>query len=130
MTDVTRPMTAEEIAAVREECRFASSICADDVECLLATIDARDACIAELTARAEEAEAALMQAFKDDGLAQERELRLARERDRLWEALQKIAMFDDTYANARLRNTGSYSEFDEPSSVRVARAALSQGGDQ
>lgn len=39
-------------------------------------------------------------------------------------ALTKIASFDDSGANYRLRNTGSYSLFDEPGAVQKAREAL------
>jgi hypothetical protein len=40
------------------------------------------------------------------------------------EALERIAAFYDTGANAHLEKTGSYSLFDEPGSVRTAREAL------
>jgi chromosome segregation ATPase len=49
---------------------------------------------------------------------------LQSERDRLREALEKIAAYDDTGAEANLKATGSYSSFDEPGSVQRARAAL------
>lgn len=39
-------------------------------------------------------------------------------------ALEKIAAYDDTGANARLKATGSYALFDEPGSVQTAREAL------
>ncbi len=39
-------------------------------------------------------------------------------------ALTKIAAFDDVRANERLAQTGSYSSFDEPGSVAMAREAL------
>ncbi len=44
--------------------------------------------------------------------------------DALVSALREIAAFDDEGANARLVKTGSYSSFDEPGSVQIARAAL------
>ena len=40
-------------------------------------------------------------------------------------ALTLIAAFEDEAANEHLAFTGSYSAFDEPSAVRIARAALS-----
>lgn len=40
------------------------------------------------------------------------------------EALEAIASFEDKSANMHLRLTGSYSCFDEPNAVRLARAAL------
>lgn len=43
-------------------------------------------------------------------------------------ALNSIASWNDTGANERLKNTGSYSAFDEPGSVSEARAALTDGG--
>ena len=42
----------------------------------------------------------------------------------LMDALIKIAAFTDTGANAFLDRTGSYSCFDEPGSVEIARAAI------
>jgi len=39
-------------------------------------------------------------------------------------ALERIAAFDDEDASAHLEKTGSYSLFDEPGSVEIARAAL------
>lgn len=39
-------------------------------------------------------------------------------------ALQKIACFDDDGADRHLSATGSYSMFDEPGSVKIARDAL------
>ncbi len=39
-------------------------------------------------------------------------------------ALRDIAAFDDKRANAHLEASGSYSSFDEPCSVSLARAAL------
>lgn len=44
--------------------------------------------------------------------------------ERLREALRKIAAYDDAAANAYLRATGSYSTFDEPGSVEMARGVL------
>lgn len=44
----------------------------------------------------------------------------------LVEALEQIAAFDDEGANKHLEATGSYSSFDEPSSVRIARSMLSR----
>lgn len=41
-------------------------------------------------------------------------------------ALEQIATFNDHAANARLEATGSYSAFDEPGSVQIARAALAK----
>jgi hypothetical protein len=41
------------------------------------------------------------------------------------DALEKIAAFDDRHAQKRLDETGSWSGFDEPGSVQIARAALS-----
>lgn len=41
-------------------------------------------------------------------------------------ALRKIAAYTDTLANARMAATGSYSAFDEPGSVQIARAALGE----
>ena len=38
-------------------------------------------------------------------------------------ALERIACWDDP-ANHRLELTGSYSDFDEPASVQIAREAL------
>jgi len=48
----------------------------------------------------------------------------AAEIERLREALTVIASYDDKGASARLANTGSYSAFDEPGSVEIARTAL------
>ncbi len=39
-------------------------------------------------------------------------------------ALTSIADFDDALANAHLEKHGSYGGFDEPGSVKTARAAL------
>jgi hypothetical protein len=44
--------------------------------------------------------------------------------DALVAALEAIASFDDEGANERLEQTGSYVLFDEPGSVKIARAAL------
>jgi hypothetical protein len=40
------------------------------------------------------------------------------------EALREIAAYNDEYGNERLARNGSYSAFDEPWSVKIARAAL------
>lgn len=40
--------------------------------------------------------------------------------------LRMIACFDDVGANAHLERTGSYSRFDEPGSVQIARALLKE----
>lgn len=40
--------------------------------------------------------------------------------------LKKIACFDDKLANHHLETTGSYSCFDEPGSVRIARDILAE----
>lgn len=48
----------------------------------------------------------------------------AREILRLRAFLKKIAALDDEWANRKLEATGSYSSFDEPASVELARAAL------
>ena len=45
-------------------------------------------------------------------------------------ALKKIACFDDMLANDRLATNGSYSGFDEPGSVEIARAALAATEDK
>jgi hypothetical protein len=42
----------------------------------------------------------------------------------MYAALKKIAQYDDEGANARLAATGSFSAFDEPGSVEIARKAL------
>ena len=44
----------------------------------------------------------------------------------LTEALAKIAAFYDEAASRHLTHTGSYGAFDEPSSVEIARRALSE----
>lgn len=44
----------------------------------------------------------------------------------LLEALEEIAAFNDRAANAYLKQTGSYSLFDEPGSVQIARAAIAK----
>jgi len=44
--------------------------------------------------------------------------------ERLEGALREIASFNDKDASEHLERTGSYSLFDEPGSVEVARAAL------
>lgn len=40
--------------------------------------------------------------------------------------LKKIACLDDKAANERLYLTGSYSAFDEPGSVKIAREILQE----
>lgn len=52
---------------------------------------------------------------------------LERENARLRNALEKIAALNDDSANSYLSLTGSFSSFDEPASVEIARAALQQG---
>lgn len=52
---------------------------------------------------------------------------LAEENERLHSALHIIASYGDKGANERLRATGSYSSFDEPGSVELARLALEAG---
>ena len=47
------------------------------------------------------------------------------EKERLAGALTEIACFDDEAGNRRLAAVGSYGLFDEPGSVSIARAALS-----
>jgi hypothetical protein len=42
----------------------------------------------------------------------------------LRDALTRIASFDDKGANEYLEATGSYSRFDEPGAVKIAREAL------
>lgn len=44
----------------------------------------------------------------------------------LREALEQIACFNDEGANRWLEKSGSWAGFDEPSSVQIARAALSR----
>lgn len=44
------------------------------------------------------------------------------------DTLIEMAAFDDTRASNHLAATGSYSWFDEPSAVRVARAILAEKG--
>lgn len=44
--------------------------------------------------------------------------------ERLRNALIKIAAVDDMLANDRLATNGSYSGFDEPGSVQIARETL------
>lgn len=41
-------------------------------------------------------------------------------------ALNSIACFDDEGGSQRLTNTGSYSGFDEPGSVRIAREVVAK----
>lgn len=43
----------------------------------------------------------------------------------IWDALVRLAAYDDEGANAYLRRTGSYAMFDEPSAVALARRVLS-----
>jgi hypothetical protein len=50
-----------------------------------------------------------------------------REVERLQAALKRIACLGDSGANERLARTGSYSMFDEPGSVEIAREALGNG---
>lgn len=40
--------------------------------------------------------------------------------------LQRIACFDDKLANEKLDRTGSWSGFDEPGSVQIAREILTE----
>jgi len=49
---------------------------------------------------------------------------MAKNFDWLRERLTEIACLDDALANQRLETTGSYSCFDEPGSVRIAREIL------
>lgn len=49
---------------------------------------------------------------------------LAADNLRLRLALTRIATYGDEGANARLKATGSYSVFDEPGSVKIAREVL------
>lgn len=42
--------------------------------------------------------------------------------------LRQIAALDDELANDRLATTGSYSAFDEPGSVKIARKILAELG--
>ena len=49
---------------------------------------------------------------------------LERENARLREALEKIAAFNDVAGSQQLADTGSYTAFDEPGSVEIARASL------
>ena len=51
-------------------------------------------------------------------------VRAVNSHERLVEALREIAAFNDDRGNTRLQATGSYSAFDELTSVRIARAAL------
>jgi len=55
-------------------------------------------------------------------------LEAAADRDRLRAALQRIAAFDDKLACEKLEKIGSYSSFDEPGSVQIARQALAEKG--
>lgn len=54
---------------------------------------------------------------------------LATALERLGEALEQIAAFDDRAANERLKYVGSWGGFDEPGSVQVARQALHPRGE-
>lgn len=40
--------------------------------------------------------------------------------------LERIAAFDDKYANDQLARSGSYTHFDEPDSVKIAREILAE----
>ena len=51
-------------------------------------------------------------------------VRACNNHEALLDALIKIAAFDDTSASEFLGRTGSYSCFDEPGSVKIARAAI------
>lgn len=52
--------------------------------------------------------------------------KLVAEVRRLREALNRIACWTDDFANRRLKARDDYSGFDEPASVKEARAALRQ----
>lgn len=54
--------------------------------------------------------------------------RVDHSRQRLVSALNAIAAWNDVQGNSRLQVTGSYSAFDEPASVEVARTALADIG--
>lgn len=60
---------------------------------------------------------------EDGGLALARLLAGAPE---MYEALVRIAAYDDIDANARLVRDGSYASFDEPGAVQTAREVLAQ----
>lgn len=47
-----------------------------------------------------------------------------RQQQEMVDKLIKIGAFNDSLASARLRSTGSYSSFDEPGSVSIARDIL------
>lgn len=67
------------------------------------------------------------QAVNWEALAEEYYGRLReaeRKNERLRAALDRIAAYDDQGANYRLKTSGSYSAFDEPGSVEIAREAL------
>lgn len=49
-----------------------------------------------------------------------------RDCDKLVAVLKRIAAYDDTGASERLERTGSYSSFDEPHSVQLAREILAE----
>ena len=51
-------------------------------------------------------------------------VRACNNHEAMLDALIKIAAFDDTIASEFLDRTGSYSCFDEPGSVKIARAAI------
>jgi hypothetical protein len=53
---------------------------------------------------------------------------LINERNTLMDAIAKIAAFDDERANRRLERHQSYSWFDEPKAVQIAREALDKIG--
>jgi len=65
-----------------------------------------------------------MEQERDELLAEVERLRT--EIIKLRAALLKIARFDDESAHRSLTRTGSYSEFDEPYSVEIARKALAE----
>jgi len=46
--------------------------------------------------------------------------------ERYEKALREIASIDDKFGNAHLNAGGSYAAFDEPGSVKLARAALEE----
>lgn len=60
----------------------------------------------------------------DDVLVNEVAATFADRELRLRKALMRIASFDDKLACEVLTKTGSYSAFDEPGSVEIARSAL------
>lgn len=77
------------------------------------------------------AEAHSYGAFRQSEGAPDRAIRRANARliaaaPNLYEALKKIAAFDDEQGNAYLKAHGSYGGFDEPGSVQIARNALAK----